>query len=211
MAGEWGTALLGGTVGAFLTQLATVGRDAWNRRRDGKFTALLLALALEDYASECTDPIFELSNFDPRHGGAPEPSGSLPALPPFSDKTDWRSLGVELSAAVLALRVHVATAHGSLANTHQYEGRTSAWGEASSSAIELGSEALGVAKRLRARFKLPPLEISTRFDIVAFYAENIVALQKQRADWTERQKNFWPGEPAVTAPMEAPLKTPESS
>jgi hypothetical protein len=151
---QFGTAVLGGAVGAVLTQAATFLRDWLNKREDGKFTALMLALALEDYASECTEPIFVLSNFVSSHHSTEEPSGSVPSLPVFAEKTNWRSIGVDHASSVLGFRVKVGTAHSALRDTWQFGGPASTWGSAADTAVELGAAALQIAGQLRAAFKL---------------------------------------------------------
>ncbi|MGI4793808.1 MAG: hypothetical protein ACRYG8_06935 [Janthinobacterium lividum] len=53
----------GALLGATITQVYTYMRYRWNKREESRFLALLLALLLEGYASDCTGPFFELSNY----------------------------------------------------------------------------------------------------------------------------------------------------
>ncbi len=64
-------------MGAVLTQLATFFRDWWNKKEEGRFTALTLALVLEEYATECTGPYFDLSNYVSSRAGF---AGDWPSL-----------------------------------------------------------------------------------------------------------------------------------
>lgn len=177
---SFATAVLGGAVGAVLTQLAIFVRDWLNKREEGRFTALTLALALESYAIECAGPYFDLANYVRSKYATPEPSGSLPALPEFSDKTNWRSIGVTAASDILGYRVKVNTAHGSIANTRQYDGQQGAWGEASESGIELGALALRIATGLRKKFRLGVMPKSENFDPAEFFAERLTASKAHR-------------------------------
>ena len=186
---QFGTAVLGGAVGAVLTQAATFIRDRLNKHEEGTFTALTLALGLEDYASECTTPIFALSNWD-GSGRTPEPSGSVPALPELSDKTNWRSIGVAHASSVLGFRVSVASAQSSVWTTWEFEGNVSAYAEASDRAIELGSGALEIARRLRTAFKLGPIPPQS-FDAEQFFAEQLADLKARTARQAEANATMW--------------------
>jgi hypothetical protein len=183
---QFATAVLGGTVGALLTQLATFFRDWWNKREEGRFEALTLALALEAYASNCSEPYFSLSNYVSSKYATEEPSGSVPSLPEFSEKTNWRSLGVKAASDVLGFRVRVNTAHGALSNTWEFDGKAVAWDEAADTGIELGAAALRIARGMRARFRLGRMPKQGHFDPEQFFAERLSDLESRRAD---REKN----------------------
>lgn len=185
------TAVLGGTVGALLTQLATFFRDWWNKREEGRFTALTMALSLEAYASACSEPYFTLSTYVSSSYNTEEPSGSIPSLPDFSDKTNWRSLGVRAASDVLGFRVRVNTAHGALHDTWQFEGHVSAWGEAADAGIELGAAALEIARGLRAKFKLGPMPKAGRFDPEDFFKEHRADLERRRAEYKRDNAEMW--------------------
>ncbi len=159
--------------------------DWLNKQEDGKFTALMLALALEDYASECTEPIFVLSNFVSSHHSTEEPSGSVPSLPVFAEKTNWRSIGVDHASSVLGFRVKVGTAHSALRDTWQFEGPASTWGSAADTAVELGAAALQIAGQLRAAFKLGPADRQEGFDPQTFFSDRLADLKTRRAQFAK--------------------------
>lgn len=185
------TAVLGGAVGAVLTQLATFFRDWWNKREEGRFNALTLALALEAYAAECTEPHYALSNYVSSNYNTTEPSGTLPTLPEFSEKTNWRSLGVRTASDVLGFRVRVNTAHSALSDTWEFEGKVSAWGEAADTSIELGAAALLIARKLRSRFRLGAMPKEGRFDPEAFFTKHLADLQARRAQYEKSNAAMW--------------------
>lgn len=182
IAAQFGFAVAGGVCGAVLTQAATFLRDWLNKAEDGRFTALTLALALEDYATRCSEPIFALSTYVDTNYGTPEPSGAVPGLPEFAEKTNWRSIGVQHASAVLGFRVRVDSVNGALHDTWFHEGKVSAWGEAADSAVELGASALEIADRLRLAFKLPAAQSHDgHFNPRKFFSQRLAQLQNRRA------------------------------
>ena len=175
------TAVIGGAVGAVLTQLATFFRDWLGKHEEGQFTGLTLALALEAYAWECTEPHFTFTNYVSSNQATAAPSGRLPTLPEFSEKTNWRSIGVKAASDVLGFRVKVNTAQGSLRDTWEFEGKVSAWSDADDIGIELGAAALTVARSLRSKFRLGPMSRGEHFDLEEFYTEQMAKLERQKA------------------------------
>ena len=188
---QFGMAVLGGAVGAVLTQVATFYRDWLNKREDGKFTALTLALQLEAYASSCIEPIYALDNYASSKHQTVEPDGSLPSLPEFSEKTNWRSLGTRSAAAVLGFRVRVNNAHSLLGDVWRFDGSTAAWGQASDAAIELGFTALDVAQQLRRTFGLGPAPRHGSFDANKFFSEKHADLTTRRERARKSAGEMW--------------------
>lgn len=196
---QFGLAVAGGACGAALTQAATFLRDWLNKGEEGKFTALTLALSLEDYAERCTEPHFTLDNYVSSKQSTQEPTGSVPSLPEFSDKTNWRSIGVDHASRVLGFRVRVKSAQNRLSDVWQFEGPVSAWGAAADDGIELGAAALDVATRLRAGFRLPERLAQASFDADEWFAEHLADVQKRRAATQLQMAEMFGDHSAATA------------
>jgi hypothetical protein len=183
------TAVLGGAVGAVLTQAATFLRDWLTKTEEGQFTALTLALQLESYASTCAEPVYAIENYVEGHTS--EPSGSLPALPEFSDKTNWKGLGTQHASAVLGFRVEVNVLQGGVAQVWEIEGPVAAWGAAADSAVEAGADALRIAGDLRRAFRLGPMPKHGVFDPEEFFAVRLADLKKRRAEAMRIRGEVW--------------------
>jgi hypothetical protein len=173
----------GGTIGAALTQSTTIFREWRNGKAEGRFTALMLALALEDHANKCTTPYFDLNNYASSRQQTAEPTGSIPPLPEYPDKFNWRSIGVNHTAEVLQYRVLVDAAQSYLSFAWQVDGNAGVWADASEKGIELGAAALRIAAKLRNNFGLPPKIKQANFDIDEFItkATQEIKDQKKRA------------------------------
>ncbi|MDP3750090.1 MAG: hypothetical protein Q8Q88_23950 [Phenylobacterium sp.] len=200
-----GLAVAGGICGACLTQAATFLRDWLVKGEEGRFTALTLALALEDFASRCTQPVFALENYASSNFRTAEPSGSIPKLPEYPDRTSWRSIGVEHASNVLSFRVMVDSAHSYLSDVWEHEGSASVWGNASDKAVELGAAALEVAGKLRRAFTLPAMPKGDSFDAEVFFRDRLADLATRRTAYEKAGAEMWAeldAEVALTEPSE---------
>ena len=123
------TGLLGAVVGSILTQLFTFFRYIWNKKDEGRFAALSLALTLEAYASECTKPFYDLSNYASSSGASSEPAGNVPQLMEYP-QTNWRNLGMKHAITLLNYRVIVQSARSYVEGVADFDGTQGAWAEA---------------------------------------------------------------------------------
>jgi hypothetical protein len=145
-------------------------------------------MALEEYAGQCVSAIFEERSYNPEHSS--EPSG-LPVLPPYPSNTDWQALGPDLMTAALGFRVHVTRGHGEVGASWDNDDKWSAWATATTEATILGHEALSIAQRLRAKFKVPSDDNNADFDPHAFFVEELNKLEFRRTQMAAQKREMW--------------------
>lgn len=178
---QFGLAVAGGLCGAVLNHLITELRDYMGRRRSGQLAALQIALTLEQYASDCLDPIYDLANFGSSMGSTREPSGHVPVLAEYPTGVDWKSFGIKCTSDAFEFRVSVQHAQGYLFNVCEFDGAQSAWGYAALESAELGQKALLLATRLRLKFRLPVRRKHGDFDIEAVFREELEKAEAHKA------------------------------
>lgn len=184
--GQFGLAVVGGVCGSVLTQAATFLRDWLTKKDEGRFTAMMLSLALEDYASRCATTVGTHDTYLSSKGSTAEPDASLPSLPPFAKKTNWRSVGVTHTSAVMGLRVNLDTANGYIADLGAHTDSGRVWDATAGKAVELGLAALKVSTELRKAFNLgppPAIETVPEYNVL----EYLVREAAQRAEVRTRR------------------------
>lgn len=170
---QLGLAVAGGLCGALLNNFITVVRDCLGRADSRKLSALQIALTLEQYASDCLDPIYDLANFVSSMQSTREPSGHVPVLAEYPTGVDWKSFGIERTSDTFNFRVSVQRAQGYLSNAWEFEGTEAAWNYAALKAAALGQKAWQLSTKLRAEFGLPLCTVHGDFDIAAFFQEEL--------------------------------------
>jgi hypothetical protein len=165
-----------------------------------------LAMLLEEYAGHCVDTIVEEASYDPHRQSN---LSGLAVLPPYPADIDWRALGRDLMTAALGFRVHVAAAHREVQASWENEDQFSAWATGAAEATGLGHEALTIAKRMRARFKLPPAEQTNGFDPFAYFVRELAKLRERQAKWAAQLKEKWPVPPPIEAEISGPKEPPK--
>lgn len=180
-------------VGAVLNQGYTTFKEWRGRRRSGEIVAMILAFALEDYADKCASTRATFADYRSSRGASGEPDASLPILPDFSEKTDWRSLGKKYAADALAFHARVGIERGYVRAMWEHADADEGWSEVAARAVELGVAALKIAQRLRKDFRLDPPPAAPGWDVGEYLAREAEAVRKWREaerrsaaeDWDE--------------------------
>lgn len=194
-------------IGAGLNQAWTTYRE-WRKHRDnGRFTAMMLAYALESFASKCADARATYESYCSSGGASGEPDAQIPILPEFPDKMNWRSLGMERAAEVVTFRARVENARGYLSAMWEQADAGSGWPEVAAQAVELGVAALGLAGGLRKDFKLSPPPALPGWDIGKYLAEQADKVTRWREMERQASVEMWEeltratdGKPAPVGP-----------
>lgn len=153
------TALLSGVLAAAFTQGIAWLREWWGETKEGKFSALYLAIALEAYADACSTLIYDSHNWDSSSGNVGREVGQIDSLPDYP-AVNWKALGIEDTVAAMSFRSDVDSARGSLTNLHEYGDEDDIVEQVRVSAAEIGLAAAMLAKRFRSDKKLPALRES---------------------------------------------------
>jgi hypothetical protein len=175
-------AAAGGIAGAVVTLLCNLMLWYIKRHKEGKFSALMIALILEDYAAKCTEPYFELENYNNSPEIFGSPSGDLPKLAEYPDRFNWRAIGFDLTEQVLRFRVKIGLASSSIDFFSRVGGIEEVWEFASEHALELGGEALRIARALRRKHGLPPTKWSQDRNLEEFFTDELTKLNIQRIE-----------------------------
>lgn len=145
---------LSGLLAAILTHAVGLLRDFWTKQEEAKTSSMFLTLALEAYADSCATREMDIGNHDRSGGHSGHAWATVPDFPEFSDKTNWRAIGVPLSMRVLECRARVITVQGYLEGILEFQGAEETVEETAFECIKLARHTLGVADALRGQFKL---------------------------------------------------------
>jgi hypothetical protein len=107
-------------VAALVTQGTNILRDWRKAGKDGKFSALYLAIALEDYADKCSALISDSQNYESSGGHAGTPRGNLDDMPDYPAMTEWKLLGITDATDAMSFRVEVASTQSMLSGSWEY-------------------------------------------------------------------------------------------
>lgn len=165
-------------------------RERLGERREGKFAALTIALALERYAEACSDALYDSHNFVSSSGSFGRDLASVDDLPEYPS-VNWKALGIDDTEAAMSFRTDVDFEQGRLASMREFVDDDEVLEQARVSVAEVGSAAANLAKRLRSTRGLRPLardgrEVHLR-DSKVEYAELRAKVAAARA--AHRMKN----------------------
>lgn len=94
-------------IGAITSFIVGWLRDIWRDRRDAKFSALYLAIALDAYVHACATVVRDSKAHDDTDGHQGTFHGNIPKLPEFPATIEWKPLGIELATAAMSFRCEV--------------------------------------------------------------------------------------------------------
>lgn len=191
---DWTTILTGGfvagCVSGAISQIAPWAREAISNNKAAGFSALRLALMLEDYAGKCSSLYSETQTAIGTNGHAGMLHTSLPELPDFPSDIAWLAMGTKLSSKVLNFPVVRSEAlaaigddweHNSIGYVDEHADYVSA------KAVELGLRAIAIAERLRWERKLGSAWEDPKSNTKVYLAAQWVEVEAQRARF-EAQK-----------------------
>jgi hypothetical protein len=158
-------------VAATLTQSITVVRDWFKRKRDAGYSALYAALALEDYARECSIYVSDSELWSASEGFAGQPRGRLPAKPSYRTEIDWNSIGVKETTKCLSLLVEIEMADQKIASTLEFGDDEDGIAEMRWATVNMGIKAFKLAKRLRSLFGVKKLKLDKQWNFMSYLTQ----------------------------------------
>jgi len=178
-----------GIISGLIAQGAPWLREAINNGRAADFSALRLALMLEDYAGQCSDVYGDVRTAISSHGHAGQHHSHLPVLPDYPTDIAWHALGTKLTEKVLTFRVVRADAGAEINNEWDVnpgppEDLSDFVGD---KAIEVGLKAIAVAELLRKKRKLSPTYPQGRWNLKNYLVEKAAEITAQRARYEAQQ------------------------
>lgn len=157
--------MLGSSViGSFLTLGATAWKEAVSNTKSADYSALYLAMALEEYGRQCSDLLSESEMAFASEGMAGKAYGSLPKMPDSPSTVSWTALGIEITAEALALPVLVATTNVTIQSFWDIGEEEMAIGEIHDSAVEIGLQCFSLARSIREKRSIPPLVLNEKWN-----------------------------------------------
>lgn len=149
-------------VASIVTQVATVMRDRGAEAKNRKFAALYLALALEDYGEKVSDDIIDAEN-----EAAQSEEGrflfNVRAVPQYPE-VDWKALGIKRTVAAMSFRVEIDRIRTQLSAEAEFVDYEDVSLEARTLAVELGREAIALARAFRKEVGLPQRDMADTLD-----------------------------------------------
>jgi hypothetical protein len=178
-----------GVISGFIAQGAPWLREVINNGRAADFSALRLALMLEDYAGQCSDLYGGVHTAISSHGHAGSLRTHLPVLPDYPADIAWHALGTKLTEKVLTLRVARADVGAEINNeAEHHSGAADDLADyVGDKAIDLGLKAVAVAEHLRKKRKLSPAYPEGRWNLKNYLVEKAAEIAAQRARYEARQ------------------------
>lgn len=161
---------------AVLTQLFAEVRERWKERDEAPFSALYLALALEDYARQCEKYLDDLETFTASDGHAGSFHMSMPALAEYSAAIDWKRVGVRLFEKAFEFRVLLSEADREIAQAYYFDPPDGGDQLLMETLINKGLAALDLGAEIRKKHKLARLKSETPFSTYGY-----LAMLKERA------------------------------
>lgn len=178
--------LAGGLTGAVLNQIWNEARASFSERRDGKLTAMLLAAELDAYVFACAERRQDIKNSDSSDGEFGRAWRTIPELPVFSDKTNWRALGMELTQQIVRFRAVILVRNKGLEAIWEVADSDAVTSEASDLCVKTGLEAIKFATALRAKHKIKPAQAEDQWDAPAYLATEWIEIQDRKRAAEER-------------------------
>jgi hypothetical protein len=178
-----GFSVTAGVVTWLLSTAFAVGRESLDKRKNSRYHALRVALALEHFAMDCARAISDYADWDASQGSVGSPLPKLPELA-LGEEVDWKTLHTALVEQILSLPNQVKHANGSIDFMWQVTSPDDDVTEGPEQAGLLGYQAVTLAKRLRGRYKLPPApQKMNRWDYVDVLRERH---NEKIASWERR-------------------------
>jgi hypothetical protein len=167
--------LVGVVVGGGLTAWRESRARSGQLRKDAEYLAILVSSRLDAYVSGWASVAGDdgLNEGQRNKVGALEVQEPTPKFEANDLDVNWRSLPVELMAAVLELPHRADTAIRELRATYEYSGQESEdeyFVDRRRMAAQIGLEVAALNAKLRAHVSLPP-RLATEFDSVAYLRE----------------------------------------
>lgn len=134
---------------AFITQGLGWLKDIGGRDREAKFACLYVAIALENYATECSVMITDSHNYEGSDGHFGAPKRNIPELAAYPSEIKWEPLGIVYAEHALNYRAKVIAYRANLDDEWEFGDEEDTIASARRIAADMGLEALSLASNFR--------------------------------------------------------------
>lgn len=184
---------------AALTQGLVWLKDHRGETKEGKFSALYIALAFEDYARACASVIGDNRTFASSRGAAGDQHGNLAELPEFPS-VNWKALGITDTEKAMAFRTRLDGKRAGFSFLWTVTDEDSIIPDVCETSAILGLEALELGTALRRARGLKPLdetgEYSTR-NYLTEQRERDLERARELAEYRARKRAENPDDPFI--------------
>ena len=176
-----GSSVIGGVISGLIAQGAPWLREKMANDKTAAFSALRLALLLEEFAGDCASVYGDHDTHRSSRSGAGELATRLPALKDYPDDIAWQALGTKLATKVLHFRVARSDAGAEITADAEFADQWDHSQLIAETALKLGLQALGVAHTLRTERKLDPAHSSPDHSTEDYLTRSLAAVADRKA------------------------------
>jgi hypothetical protein len=176
---------------AIVNQSIGALRDMWKSKREAAFSALYVALALEEYANVCSTLISESETYDSSDGHAGSAHGNIAELPEYPSTVEWKQFGIGSTTKVLSYRVEVHEKRSMIRDMWEFQDEDDVVPVVREEAARLGRKALTLAGELRAGWQIAPAAYTSEWNVKTHLEEKFEKYSnKRRALEEEASKDY---------------------
>jgi hypothetical protein len=180
--------LLGsGVTSSVLTLVGNAALSRWSEgrraRRSRAYSALRIAVGLEEFATQCAEIMDSYSMRGEPFGGPTR----LPAVPAFPRDVEWRDLDIALATKALSLENLVRVTNHGLASSDRNFTEGVAEAECRDHCAEIGWKAWDLAATLRRSHQIEPVEQQLPWNIPRYLEREAEAVATRKAKFRAEQ------------------------
>lgn len=191
---------------AFVNQGIGAFRDRRKLKREAAFSALYVAIALEDYASTCSSLISDSENHDASDGNAGAAHGNVAELPAFPASVEWKQFGIKSTTDAMSLRVDVDNTRAMIRGLWDFDDEDRIVPLVKEESARLGLDAICLAIALRRDWKLARVEYGPGWSVKAHLEERLKRYTDQREQFEAQNIMMAEDLLAIDPPEEAASK-----
>lgn len=166
--------ILGSSVVATLvSQAFQIVHDKLTAKKDGGFSALYVAIELEAYASKCAYLISDINNYTDSNGAAGELHQNINKFQEYSQKVDWKSLGLQNTTQAMSFKIEVENTCAWVSDAWEFMDDDVVLSLILSESARLGLKALNLAEKLRKVGDIEPVNYSNVWNVKAFLERSL--------------------------------------
>lgn len=149
------SAALSGWLSHFLTEKRDAKKERNTQERDGRYLAIRIAVALEQFTFECAERVAENENDDSPDSPMYRRHTAFPKIAEFPTDADWKALPPKLLNDCLSFRSSISFSERNISFIFDVSDAEDAASEFSIHARKHGIRAWELAAELRRAFQLP--------------------------------------------------------
>jgi hypothetical protein len=149
------SAALSGWLSHFLTEKRDAKKERSTQEREGRYLAIRIAVALEQFTFECADRVAENENNDSPDGHLYKRYAAFPKIAEFPTDADWKALSPSLLNDCLVFRASIAIPERSISFIFDVADAEDAASEFNVHARKYAVRAWELAAELRRTYQLP--------------------------------------------------------